>query len=243
MRILNRARPLAALPRCLFSPLALCLAVSMSLSLTACQDSGGKPGFYNDQGIEALSQDRYEEARLNFEKALELNPRDGVVWGNLGVALTRLERYPDALNAYRKSNEMAPGEAVTVAEMAAIQYRLRAFDQAEEGFREALKLESRAPEFHSSLALALRQQGKLEDARAEMDLALPQAARRGLVGYQYAAFLILEGKTDAALEQFKQSLRGHPAGARDSVGDPDFESLHGDPRYQELVKDWWKQGG
>lgn len=213
-----------------------------ALFLAACQGNGGKAGFFNDEGIEALRLDRYEEARLNFEKALELNPEDGIVWGNLGVALTRLERYEEALKAYQRSDELAPGEPVTVAEMASIHYRLRHFAEAEKGFREAIRLEPRAPEFHSSLALALKQQGKDEEAARELAEALPQAQKRGLVMYHQAAFLILEGKTDEALDVFKASLRAHPPGARDSVADPDFEPLHNDPRYQELVRDWWKQG-
>ncbi|MDH5526266.1 MAG: tetratricopeptide repeat protein [Nitrospirota bacterium] len=210
--------------------------------LAACTPSGGKAGFYNDEGIEALRLDRYEDARLNFEKALELNPEDGIVWGNLGVSLTRLERYEEAAKAYERSNELAPGEPITVAELAAIHYRLRRFAEAEAGFREALQLEARAPEFHSSLALALKQQGKHEEAARELELALPHANKRGLVLYHQAAFLMLEGKPDQALAAFTESLRKHPPGARDSVADPDFEPLHGDPRYQELVRDWWKQG-
>lgn len=213
-----------------------------ALLLTACQGGGGKAGFFNDEGIEALRLDRYEDARLNFEKALELNPEDGIVWGNLGVALTRLERYEEALAAYERSDRLVPGEPITVAEKASILYRLRRFTEAEAGFREAVRLEPRAPEFRSSLALALKQQGEHEEAAKEMETALPHAKKRGLVLYHHAAYLILEGKPDEALGVFEESLRKHPPGARDSVADPDFEPLHNDPRYQALVQDWWKQG-
>lgn len=214
-----------------------------ALLLAACQGGGGEAGFYNDQGIEALRQDHYEEARRDFEAALKLSPKDAVIWGNLGVALSRQERYEEALDAYARSHDLDPDDAVTVAEMASITYRLGRYAEAEAGFREAIRLEPRAPEFHSSLALALLKQGRGDEARAELDKALPEADKRGLVRYQEAKFKLLTGDTDGALATFRESLKRYPAGARDSVSDPDFEPLHDDPRYQELVKDWWRPRG
>jgi len=217
--------------------------VLAALLLVACQRGGGDAGFYNDQGIDALRQDHYEEARRDFEAALERSPKDAVIWGNLGVALTRLERHEEALEAYRKSHELDPDDPVTVAEMASVAYRLGRYAEAEKGFRDAIRLEPRAPEFHSSLALALLRQGKEDEARVELDQALPKADERGLVRYQEAKFELLMGDTDGALATFEESLKKYPAGARDSVSDPDFEPLHDDPRYQELVKDWWRPQG
>jgi Flp pilus assembly protein TadD len=213
--------------------------------LAACQNGGGQAGFYNDQGIEALRQDHYEEARRDFAAAAERSPKDAAIWGNLGVALTRLERFQEALDAYQKSHDLDPSDSVTVAEMASIQYRLGRYPEAEAGFRDAIRLEPRAPEFHSSLALALLREGKAEEARAELDSVLPKADQHGLVRYQQAKFLLLTGDKAGALATFEQSLKTYPAGARDSVSDPDFEPLRDDPHYQDLVKDWWRprEGG
>jgi len=213
------------------------------LLLAACQNGGGQAGFYNDQGIEALRLDHYEEARRDFAAAAERSPKDAAIWGNLGVALARLERYEEAQDAYRKSHALDPGDAVTVAEMASIDYRLGKYGEADVGFREAIRLEPRAPEFHSSLALALLREGKAEEARTELDSVLPTAAKHGLVRYQEAKFRLLTGDTAGALDTFEQSLATYPAGARDSVTDPDFEPLRDDPRYQDLVKDWWRPQG
>lgn len=220
---------------------ATCAAGVLAASLlVACQGGGGQAGFYNDQGIEALRQDHYEEARRDFAAAAERSPKDAAIWGNLGVALTRLERFEEALDAYRKSHDLDPGDPVTVAEMASIAYRLGRYAEAEAGFREAIRMEPRAPEFHSSLALALLREGKAEAARAELEGVLPLADKHGLVRYQQAKFLLLTGDTAGALATFEKSLRSYPAGARDSVTDPDFEPLRDDPRYQDLVKDWWR---
>jgi len=213
--------------------------VLLAVLLTACQ-GGGDAGFYNDQGIDYLRHDQYEEARMSFEKALELTPKDGVVWGNLGVAYTRLERYDKALQAYSKADELAPHDPVTVAEIGSVEYRLGHYKAAEARFREAIGLEGGAPEFHSSLSLALLRQGRTEEARAELDKALPQADKRGLVRYQQAAFLIQQGELDQALDVFARSLAKYPAGARSAVSDPDFAPLYDNPKFQALVGDWWK---
>jgi tetratricopeptide (TPR) repeat protein len=210
--------------------------------LTACQ-GGGDAQFYNDQGIDQLRHDQYDQARLSFKKALEITPKDGVIWGNLGVALSRLEQYDAALEAYHKANELAPGDPITVAEIASVTYRLGRYAEAEAGFRDAIRLEPAAPEFHSSLSLALLRQGKAEEAQAELDKALPEADKRGLVRYQQAAFLLIQGHTDQALDTFSRSLAAYPAGARSAVSDPDFEPLYDNPRFQSLVGDWWRPAG
>ena len=214
------------------------------LLLAGCQ-GGGEAGFHNDQGIQALAQDRYEEARVNFEKALELTPEDAVVWGNLGVALTRLERYEDALAAYQKADSIDPGEPVTVAEIASIHYRLGHYDEAEAGFRKALSMVKTAPEFRSSLSLALLRQGKAGEAAAEMEKAVDVAKkdwhRHGLVKYQMAASEIIGGHVDRGLDLFAEALDVYPAGARMSVSDHDFEPVYENPRYQELAGGWWKR--
>lgn len=212
--------------------------------LVGCQGGGGEAGFHNDEGVKALSEDRYDAARMSFERALELAPKGAVVWGNLGVALTRLERYDEALSAYQKAAELEPGESVTVAETASIQYRLGHYAEAETGFRKAQSMMSKVPEFKSSLGLALLRQGKTVEADAKMAEAVTLAARKwqnhGLVKYQMAAAAIIKGHVNEGLDLFAESLTGYPAGRRESVSDPDFNPVHDNPRYQEQVSGWWK---
>lgn len=216
----------------------------LALFLLACQ-GGGQAGFHNDEGIQALAEDRYEAAKASFEKALELNPKDAVVWGNLGVALTRMEAYDEALNAYAKSLELDPNEPVTIAEVGSLLYRLGRYPEAEARFRQAIGMVKTAPEFHSSLSLSLRHQGKLEEADRELaaatDVASKNWRRHGVVKYQVAATHVLKGETDQALTAFAECLDDYPLGARDAVSDPDFAPLYENARFQELVGGWWKR--
>jgi len=213
--------------------------IFLALALVACQ-GGGEAGFYNDEGIKALSQDRYDEALKSFKKALEMHPDDGVVWGNAGVALVRMERYEEALEAYAKSDELEPNDPITVYELGGVYYRMRRFAEAEVDYRRAIELEARVPMFHSSLSLALLHQGKDQEAEAAMATALPFVEKRGVVRYQLAATHLIRGDVDQGLDEFEKSLERHPMGARDSVGDADFGSVHEHPRYQKLVGGWWK---
>lgn len=217
----------------------------LALLLAACQQGGGEAGFHNDQGIEALAEDRYDAARISFEKALDMNPNDAVVWGNLGVALTRLESYDKALAAYTKAIELDPKEPVTVAEIGSLLYRMGRYPEAEARFREAIGLVKTAPEFHSSLSLALRRQGRIGEADAELGAALDVAEknwrRHGVVKYHLAASHVLKGEMEQALGAFAESLETYPPGARAAVSDPDFAPLYDNPRFQELVGGWWKR--
>jgi tetratricopeptide (TPR) repeat protein len=221
-------------------------AIFLVLFLTACQGGGGQAGFHNDQGIDALGAHRYEEARNSFKQALDINPNDAVVWANLGVALTRMESYTEALEAYEKSRELDAQDPVTVVEIAALHYRLGNYDAAETGYRQAIGMVKTAPEFRSSLALALLRAGKTTMAEEELAAAVEVAQQRwrqhALVRYQMAAFALIQGDTEGGLTTFEEALKDYPDGARMSLSDQDFDVLQDDPRYQEMVAGWWKTG-
>ncbi len=218
----------------------LALTLLIGISLSGCINDGGEGAFFNQQGLEALAADQYEEALLNFKQAIERDPNDGVVWGNLGVALTRLERYPEALDAYTHSSKLLPGDPITMAEIGAIHYRLKQYSEAESWFKKAIKQEPRAAEFRSSLALALLHLGKPEAAAKAMNMATEGRKLRPLVGYHQAAYKLLTGDKEGGLAAFEKAILAYPDARRTSLSDHDFDSLHDDPRYQALVKNWWQ---
>ena len=58
-----------------------------------------------------------------FERAAELDPRDGQSLYNLGVALERLGRPADAAAAYQRALERTPDHAGALFNLALIRYR------------------------------------------------------------------------------------------------------------------------
>ena len=55
---------------------------------------------FNEKGLDALQEGRFEDAIGFFQKATKVEPLDSRLWFNLGVAYVRSERYQDASDVF-----------------------------------------------------------------------------------------------------------------------------------------------
>jgi tetratricopeptide (TPR) repeat protein len=85
---------------------------------------------WNDEGNSLLSDGRYDEALICYDRALELNPNDAVTLGNKGAALLSLERYDEALEFFDISLELDPNSAWTWNERGVCLSWLGRYDEA-----------------------------------------------------------------------------------------------------------------
>ncbi len=140
-----------------------------------------------NQGMEALKGGQYQAAIDALTKASELDPKQDVVWGQLGEAYSLL------------------GASKTGAE------RDAAYGKATESYLKALELRPNDPAYHNNYALALARMGKLPEAQAELSKAAeldpPGAAK---YYYNLGAVLMNTGQMDAAGEQFKKAISVDP---------------------------------
>lgn len=84
-------------------------AVLVAVSALSVGCAGrGRVDAYNDYAIAAAKNRLWAEAAARWEQALELDPADGRVWNNLGVAYEADERFEDAIAAYAEANGLDP---------------------------------------------------------------------------------------------------------------------------------------
>lgn len=76
------------------------------------------PVFYNGLGNAYYLAGELEEAKVAYEKALELDPRNSEVLNNLGSLMHKLEKYPEALLHFTNSLEINPYVADVYLNMA-----------------------------------------------------------------------------------------------------------------------------
>ena len=84
---------------------------------------------------------RFEEARFNLEKAIEVEPDHPWAQGHLGYCLHKLGDEADALVHYSKALELQPGDVQTRAWLAGSLLKLGNADEAREHFKEVLRLD------------------------------------------------------------------------------------------------------
>lgn len=138
-------------------------------------------------GVAALDNKRYAEAIVFFKKALDADPKQSLVWANLGSAYVKLAgtqtgsesaaALQQGLDAYAKSIELKPDEAVV----------------------------------HNNYALALARAGRFPEMRAEMErcaaLDKPSAYH---AYYNLGAALSNGGNMDEAAAAFKRAIDASP---------------------------------
>ena len=52
---------------------------------------------YNNLGITLSEQQKFPEATMAYQKAIELNPKSATPYANLGSALFEQKKYPEAI--------------------------------------------------------------------------------------------------------------------------------------------------
>ena len=140
---------------------------------------------YSNLALTYLTQGRFAQAVLLYQKAIELLQSDAekaMCWNGLGNAYRSLKEYPNAMAAYQKATELDPETAGIRERAGDFQAESRPRDaqgwndlgelfvktgsvsEAMEAFRHAIDLEPGAGKAYSNLARTLVAQNKYQEA-------------------------------------------------------------------------------
>jgi len=106
-------------------------------------------------------------------------------------------------------------------------------ENASKDYAKAIKIEPNHGYARASLAIVLQKQGRLSEAEEQKKLA------RSMMGdvkeYDRACFEAFWGNKEEALELLRIGLKKKQETKEWARQDPDLDSLHGDPRFKQLV--------
>lgn len=94
--------------------------------------------YVNSIGVMQFERGQWEEAARAFYHSTELDPRDGLVWDNLGNALLRLGRAVDAEQCYRQALMATPGLVSAINNLGIALKQQGIIDKAAICFQEAV---------------------------------------------------------------------------------------------------------
>ncbi len=117
-------------------------------------------------------QDRWEEARSHYLRALAIDPFNTGAMNNLAVGLDRHGQTPDAIVQFERAIDIDPGNAEFYVNYGSALIGQKRLDDAVRVLTISIGLEPRAPNAHNNLGIALAQQSRLLDARAAFERAL-----------------------------------------------------------------------
>ncbi|HUL42765.1 MAG TPA: protein kinase [Bacteroidota bacterium] len=156
------------------------------------------------------------EAISQFKLAIEKDPGYALAYGGLASAYALLPEYAgvppaqaiqDVEAAATKASDLDPSLAEPHAVLGLIKFN---FDWdwagAEEEFQKAIELNPNYPTVHHWYSICLREQGKLEQARAEIGIAQKLDPLSAIISINVGEELSLMGRTDEAIAQFKKTI-------------------------------------
>jgi tetratricopeptide (TPR) repeat protein len=165
------------------------------------------------RGIANMQLDKLEEARADFEKAIQLGTKDGAVYINLGNVLQRQGQTQEALLHYSKGIELVPDAAFPYIERSSVLMEMQQYPEAAADLEKALKLEPKSPEAFNNRGVLHRLQGQYDAAIQDYSKAIelfgkyPSAhANRGFAHRQL-------GRYAEALKDFNKALEFDPISA------------------------------
>lgn len=196
---------------------------------------------YENIGNVYAQQGKYQEAVPYFQKALAIEPFYST-YSNLGTAYFFLKQYPQAAETFEKAVALNPNDTLTAVNLAD-SYRFSGQkDKAHAAYQQAVSLGYKElqtnPQNSDVMAqIALSYANLGEAQQADTFIKKARAIDKTSLDYIYDQVQIyaLLGKTKEALDALREALEKHyPAEA--VAADPNVDSLHTNPEFNELIK-------
>jgi tetratricopeptide (TPR) repeat protein len=119
---------------------------------------------YSNRGAMRSQRRRFVEAMEDYQKALELDPKNAGVYYNIGILKAREGKPAEALDPYRKAIELGRLQADGYIALAKALNKLRCFKEGEEAATKALELAPGSGTAYSDRGQARAEQGRLAES-------------------------------------------------------------------------------
>jgi len=171
-------------------------------------------------GAAFLNGDRDDEAIVQLQAALVINPRDVRSHCNLGHALYKKGRVDEALAQYAVTLTMNPNYPKAHYNLGAALLKMGREDEAIAQFQAALEIDPDDAEAHYNLGLALLQKREIDEALAEFQRALVSNPGYAEAHYNLGLVLFRAGRMDEGIVQLQKALEIKPgyADAHNNLG-------------------------
>jgi tetratricopeptide (TPR) repeat protein len=155
-----------------------------------------------------FGQQDYENARVELQKATEIEPNFSPAYNMLGYSHSSLGDYPAAEKAFKKYIELVPGDPNPYDSYAELLMKTGKFDESIGQYQKALSIDPHFVGSHFGIAANRLYQGKHDQALAQADKlssAAQNDANRRAALFTKALVYVDQGKTDAALKEVQKA--------------------------------------
>jgi len=166
---------------------------------------------YNNLGFAYAQKGDMDDAIVQFQKAVEINPYFPAARYNLGKALTQKGRLDEAIIQFQKTLEVNPTFAEAQNDIGNIYLQRGQVDEAIAQYKKALAINPNYDLAYNNIGNALLQKGKRREAAIQYQEALAVNPSYAEAHYNLGVVLLQEKKPDEAISQFQDALAVEPS--------------------------------
>jgi tetratricopeptide (TPR) repeat protein len=148
-----------------------------------------------------MTQRKFGNAEIAYERATVLNPNYAGAWNNLGEALGELKQFPKAIEAFNKAAALDPTLLKAKYNQAVTYDRMKNFRYSEFVFRSLIKSNPTYALAYDGLAVTLSKAGRAKEAIPLHEKAIALSPQEPSYYFNYAISNLMLGNTAKAMEQ------------------------------------------
>jgi tetratricopeptide (TPR) repeat protein len=175
---------------------------------------GTLPNAWNNLGILAAREGKTDEAIGYFEKALELNPENGVALLNLGNAYRQKKEWGSAQKALERAVTLNPEDAEANYSLGMAYAQLNDTKRAHEYLEKALAVRPDYPEALNNMGILSLRTGRPEEAKKSFAECIRVAPGFEQAYLNLARVYAIEGEKERARETLSELLKRNPEQAQ-----------------------------
>jgi tetratricopeptide (TPR) repeat protein len=155
-----------------------------------------------DAGLKLAGEGKHEEAIVEFKKALEKDPEQANIMGNMADSYSKLNKNEEALEIYKKAIALAADNAALYTNMGVILSKMGKNAESQEAFKKAAALNpaASAQNFYN-IGATLVNNGKAQEAAESFKQAITADPNFAEAYYQLG--MCLSGKPETMPEAIK----------------------------------------
>ncbi|MFT5129045.1 MAG: tetratricopeptide (TPR) repeat protein [Rhodothermales bacterium] len=190
-------------------------ANSIALWTDSIQKDGRNYLAHNSLGIALADEERYDEALVHYQTAMDRNKNYSLVYYNLGSLYQDTGRLEDAVLQFEKYVKMEPENADGWMNLGTVLGDLKRFDEAIEKLQEGLKLRPEGPRVNNNVANVYTLAGRPDEAEPFYQKAIELDPDFAEAFYNYGTFLADGGQREESLPMFLKAIK-----LREDYADP-----------------------
>ncbi|MHA2089810.1 MAG: tetratricopeptide repeat protein [Candidatus Kariarchaeaceae archaeon] len=153
---------------------------------------------------------RYEESLSTYEKALRIQPENGILWNNMAVTHYVQRSFTDALRCYDRAIEIDPKLVMAWRNRASALEGLERYEESLIAYQKALELDPKLTDLLMKIGLIYEKLHQFDLAEKTYDNILDKDNRNFLALHNKAIALQYAGKYEEAVDNYRVSLRINP---------------------------------